>query len=78
VGPATLGEGHPSPAQDRERRRVAAALGRPVAAEPEHVRPRSQPQPVQLRAAAQLPAGPDELGHMGRELVEALQVVGVS
>jgi len=57
--------------------RVTAALGRPVPPEPEHVRPRPQPKPLQLGAAAQLPGGPDELGHMRRQLVEAVQVVGV-
>jgi len=46
-------------------------------AEAEHVRPRPQLQPLQIRLAAQLPGRPDELGHMGRQIVEAVEVVGV-
>jgi hypothetical protein len=44
-------------------------------AEPKHVRPGPQPEPFQLGAAAQLPAGADELGHMRRQVIQALQVV---
>jgi hypothetical protein len=48
-----------------------------MAAEPEHVRPGPQPEPFQLRLAAQLPTGPDKLTDMGGQLVKAVQVVGV-
>src|SRR5512132_853818 len=44
AGSAALGEGDPGAAQDREGGRVAPALGRPMAAESEHVRPDPQPQ----------------------------------
>src|SRR5215217_1584731 len=44
--------------------------------EPEHVRPRTKPQALQLGAATQLPAGSDQLGHMRRQLVETLQIGG--
>ena len=77
LGAAALGEGDPGPAQGAHGGGVAAALGRPVAAEPEHVRPGPQPQPVQLGAAAQLPGRADELGHMRRQPVQVLQVVGI-
>ena len=45
-------------------------------AEPEHVRPGPQPQPLQFWTAAQLPGRPDELGHMGGQPVQVVQVVG--
>ena len=48
-----------------------------MATEPEHVRPGPQPQPCQLGAATQRPSGADELGHMGQQPVEVVQVVGV-
>src|SRR5262245_27460900 len=48
LGAAALGEGDPGPPQYSEGGGVAAALGRPVTAEPEHVRPGPQPQPLQL------------------------------
>src|SRR5215204_1049975 len=76
AGPTPLGELHTHATQDGEGGRVAAALGRPVTAEPEHVRPRPQPEPFQLSPTAQLPGRPDEIGHIHRELVEVLQVVG--
>src|SRR5437773_11549829 len=47
TGPAALGEGDPGPPQGGEGGRVAAALGRPVPTEAQHVRPGPQPQPVQ-------------------------------
>jgi hypothetical protein len=47
-----------------------------MATEPKHVRPRPQPERLQLRAAAQRPGGPDELSHMGGQLIQVLQVVG--
>src|SRR5215211_4309210 len=47
-----------------------------MSTKPEHVRPRPKPQALQLGTATQLPGRPDELGDMGRELVEAVQVVG--
>src|SRR5215208_4164462 len=54
ASPPSLGEGDPGPAQDTEGGRVAAALGRPVPTEPQHVRPSPQPQPLQLGTATQL------------------------
>ena len=65
------------PAQDGEGGGVAAALGRPVTTEAQHVRPGPQPERIQRGAATQLPRRPDELGHLRRELVEAVQVVGI-
>src|SRR5918993_25748 len=76
MGPAALGERHAGAAQDGEGGRVATALGRPMTPEPQHVRPRSEAQAAQLGAAAQLPGGADEVGHMGGELVGVAQVVG--
>jgi hypothetical protein len=40
------------------------------------VRPGPQPQAIELRAAAQLPGRLDELGDVGGQLVEAVQVIG--
>jgi hypothetical protein len=78
VGPAALGEGDPGPTQGAHGGGVAAALGRPVTTEPEHVRPRPQPEPLDLGAATQRPGRPNELSHMRRQPVEALQVVGIT
>jgi hypothetical protein len=72
---AALGEGDSGPPQDGHGGRIAAALGRPMAPEPEHVRPRPSPEALQLGSAAQLPAGPDKLSHMDRQPVQVLQVI---
>src|SRR4029453_17019029 len=55
AGPPPLGERHPSAPQDSEGGGEAATLGRPMPAKPQHVRPCSQPQALQLRLTPQLP-----------------------
>src|SRR5215213_5779365 len=53
------GIGDPGPPQRPQGGGVAAALGREVAAEAQHVCPPPQPQPGQAWAGGQLQAGPD-------------------